>query len=226
MLKAYDNSKLKWFLLGVVSTLLFFILIIFGLFYFFTPLIKVDESTGNVEIFGGMVQMQAKNVITQLSKENSFVFGNISGVETVHPQIEMIEIHFGSGEVRVDFNATEELNWDCDGAGKAAKTRVSERDGTFVLDFTSALVDCDVSVPLKKLTVEAHYGDISIKSPQKEVHVRLQKGTVLFGADPDVDYKYKLSASSGSSEEFVSSESASAVLVDIEVTMGEINKLD
>lgn len=227
MINTNDQSKLKWFLLGVISTLMFLVFVIFCLLYFFTPIIKMDESTGRVDILGGMVQLQAKNVITQLSKENSFVFGNISGVETIDRSIETVEIHFGSGEVRVDYNASDEINWDCDGAGKAAKTKVSARNEKFILDFTSALVDCDLSMPNKKLIIEANYGDVLVKAPKKDLTIRLQKGSVSLGVNPEVEYKYDLRASGGSSEEFVSSENAAkAVLVDVEVTMGEINKLD
>lgn len=225
-LSSSQSSPLKWIVIGALGTIGFLIVLVISLLFFFTPLLKIDESTGRIQLLGGAFDIQAKNVITRLSKEGSFVFGSMEGVRVLSPTIKSVEVQFGSGEVRIDYNSSEEINWDCDGAGKSAKADVLEKDEKMVLDFSSALVDCDISVPQKNLKISAILGDIVVKAPPRDLSIKLEKGNVELFPDPQIAYVYNLKATKGDTEDFESSKDATAVRIDVEVTNGEIIKLD
>lgn len=221
------SSVFKWVVIGVLGAFGFLILLVVALMFLFTPLLKVDESTGRVQMFGGLVDIKAKNVITQLSKEGSFVFGSIAGVEPMGANIKSVDILMGSGELRVDYNTGDEINWDCDGAGKAAKSQVLETDSKYVLDFSAALVDCDVSLPHKVLKIIAQSGEVQVSGAKQALTIKLDRGVVSFLPEPTTIYNYSLKASeSPSAEEFPSSSDKNAIPVSIEVIDGEISKLD
>jgi hypothetical protein len=220
-------SVFKWVVIGILGAFGFLILLVVALMFLFTPLLKVDESTGRVQMFGGLVDIQAKNVIAQLSKEGSFVFGSISGAESMGANIQNVEILMGSGELRVDYNTGDEINWDCDGAGKSAKSQVSEKDSKYVLDFSAALVDCDVSLPHKSLKIIAQSGEVQVSHPKQPLSIKLERGTVSFLPEASTSYSYSLKATDlPSAEDFPVSTDKKAIPVSIEVIDGEISKLD
>lgn len=221
------TSVLKWVVIGGLGVLGFLIILVVSMMFLFTPLLKVDEKTGRVQIFGGLVDIQAKNVITQLSKEGSFVFGDISGVESLSPAVQSVEILMGSGELRVDYNAGDEINWDCDGAGKAAKTQVSEKEAKMTLDFSAALVDCDVTLPQRALKIVGQSGEVQVRAPKKPLTIRLERGNVSLAPDEGTPYSYALKAPEPpTAEDFPSSTDKNAVSITVEVVDGEISKLD
>lgn len=223
----HSSSAFKWIVIGFLGTLGLLTALIVIMTFIFTPLVKIDESTGRVQFFGGAFDIQAKNVITQLSKEGSFVFGSISGVENLGPEVKLVEIIVGTGELRIDYNDTSEMNWDCDGAGKSARTQFIEKQGKLQLDFSAALVDCDISIPNKDIKVSAISGDIDIKAPKNNVYVKVDRGNVSFSPEPTVTYTYTLKASEPPlKEDFPSSDDKDAILISIEVIDGEISKLD
>lgn len=222
-----NSEKIKWIVIGFLGSFAIFAGLIGLMIFLFTPLLKIDESTGSVQLFGGAFDIQAKQMITKLSKEGSFVFGNISGVETIPQELTVVEILMGSGNLRIDYNATDEINWDCDGAGKSSKTEAIPKENKLVLDFTAAFVDCDITLPQKALKVYAIAGDISVKYPKQPLFIKVERGNVELAPASGVDYKYTLKAQGEvSGDDFVSSENPQSVAVDIEVIDGEIGKLD
>lgn len=195
--------------------------------YMFTPLLKVDEATGRVQLFGGAFDIQAQKMITQLSKEGSFVFGTIAGVETLAADIKVVEVIMGSGNLRIDYNATSELNWDCDGAGKNSRASAVPEQGKLVLDFSAAFVDCDINVPHRALNIFAIAGDISVRYPKFPLKIKVERGDVEIAPAAETPYKFNLRAQGEvSNDDFVSSQDAEAVSIDVEVADGDISKLE
>lgn len=225
-----SHESLKWFVAGFISALACFFIAICILTYFFTPLLKVDESTGRIQLFGGLVDVQARDMITKLSKESSFVFGTIEGVYKVPPAAEILTVKFGSGDVRIDFNASDEMNWDCDGAGKSTKVVFDEAQKNVTLDLSSAFVDCDLSLPEIRLVVEGARGELELRKYRNDVDVRLGSGNVGLEPVENLPYSYDLKVGIGQVDSEISSdpapESSEAVKVKVEIKSGDIIKLD
>jgi hypothetical protein len=228
MQKPPKTPVLKWLVIGLLGTFTFFVAVIAVLLFSFTPLIKVDESTGRVQLLGGAIDVQAKNVITQLSKEGSFVFGSINGVEKLPDDIKDVQIKFGTGELRIDYNSTDELNWDCDGAGKSSTVKVMEAEGKAVLDFSMSFVDCDVSIPNKNVSIEGLAGQIEVRLPQQNLDIKFGSGEVNIKPDPKLGYIYDLKTGMGKiSGDFESTaKEGDGKKITVGIQTGQINKLD
>jgi hypothetical protein len=219
---------IKWIIIGALGTMTFILMLICVLFYIFTPLIKIDETTGRIKLFGGTVDVQARDVITQLSKDGSFVFGNMDGVEKLAPEIKKVEIKFSAGEVRVDYNESEEINWDCDGAGKNSKVLSDPKEGKVLLDFSAAFVDCDISLPTsRELKLTGSKGQIEVRKMASPIDITLGAGDVYLQPVEGRAYIYQLKSLEGeASSSFVSSPDGKGVPVSVEIKLGDILPLD
>lgn len=227
MQRASKNSALKWIVIGILGAFAFMIGLVIIVLVSFMPIIKIDEGTGRLQILGGAVDIQAKDVITKLSKDGSFVFGNMGGAEKLTAVNEKAYIKFGTGELRIDYNGTDELNWDCDGAGK--RSTITSVGDTLTVDLSAAFVDCDLSIPsaLKKVSIEGNNGSVEIRNPQQELNVKLTTGNVSIAPDPDLNYNYTMKTGLGEVDaSFVSKDEKKAIPVVVEVGQGEIERLD
>jgi len=229
------HDHIKWFSIGFLSALGVVALAIVVLCYSLTPLVKVDETTGRVKLLGGLIDLQARDVITQLSKEGSFVIGTIEGVEKVPPEITLINIKFGSGQVRVDYNESDEMNWDCDGAGKDAQVNTLPEEKKVNLDFSSAFVDCDVSVPVRHVRIEGSNGQIEVRKIQADLDVKLTMGELYLDPILDKNYEFDLKVADGNVDDSLTSEDEvnkprvhreKTIKVHAEMKSGSIERLD
>jgi hypothetical protein len=215
-------------IIGALGTMGFFLVLLGILFYVFTPVIKIDETTGRIKLFGGTVDVQARDVITKLTKDGSFVFGNMDGVEKLAPEIKNIEIKFSAGEIRVDYNLGEEMNWDCDGAGKNTKVLKDPQSGKMLLDFSAAFVDCDISLPSSRpLKISGGKGQIEVRKIASPLQISLGAGDVYLQPIEETAYIYNLRIAEGDSDpSFVSSPDGNGIPVSVELKLGDILPLD
>lgn len=221
------TRNLQWFLLGFVSAFFFLAILVSIALYSFSPLVKFDESSGKVSLFGGLMDIQAKTMITELSKDSSFVFGAIEGVSEVGAATESLEIKFSSGEVHVDYNPTNELNWDCDGAGKGAQIINDEKKKISTLDLSGAFVDCDISVPQKNLSIRGQSGKVEVENIKSPLEISLASGEVDLGLSPSHKYKTHLVVGDGDvASELESFASPAGTEVSVDMKFGHIGLLE
>lgn len=223
-----NASVIKWLVIGFLGLIALCILFIGLLYYLFTPIVSVDQKTGTVKLLGGAIDVQAREVITTLSKQGSFVFGHIDGKEKLPSTINSIYFKFGGGAINVEYNDTlNEFNWDCDGAGKSSKLRFNEESGEAILDLSGAFVECGVTIPKMPILIEGLNGEVTIIDVQSPLTVKLINGEVKLKLSTDISYRYDLSVAAGTIQEgFESSEAQNAIPIKVEVQYGEVKKLD
>lgn len=194
----------RWFVIGFVSAI-FCGVIAFGLYLSFF------EATSS-----------------QFSEEKSeFIVGNREGVEKISSSVRLIEIKFGSGEIRIDSNTGDEINWDCDGVGKNTQLEKDTEEASVRLDFSSAIVDCDITIPARALKIEGLHGEIELRRIQAPVEVHMINGELFLQPLKDLLYRYELNVESGAvSESFESSTDLKAIPIKAEMKYGNIEPLD
>jgi hypothetical protein len=195
----------RWFALGFISAV-FCCSIVFGIFQYYTN----------------------ENPQTQDPEKSGFSLGSREGAETLEDAIRLIEIKFGSGEIRIDYSmAGTEINWNCDGVGK---TTVLERDAETAsvrLDFSSAIVDCDITVPARNLKIEGLHGEIEIRKIAASVEIQMINGEVFLQPLKDRSYIFDLNVESGAVDESLeSSADPKSLLIKAEMKYGNIERLD
>jgi len=200
-----ENRKTaqKWFIIGFVSAI-FCLSVGFGIYYSWRP--SLPSSSG--------------------AEKSVFQLGDLSGAEVLPPSIKTIEIKFSSGELRVEFSQGDELNWDCDGVGKNSGLDVLDSE-TVRLDFSSAIVDCDITIPTKKLKMEGLRGEVQLRKVRAAVDIQMINGEIFFQPLKNLHYRWNLNIESGTVDEtLVSSEDAEAIPIKAEMKYGNIESLD
>ena len=228
------HDKLKWFAIGFLAALGVFVVIVGLVVSSVTPLVKIDEATGRVQLLGGFIDVPARDVIRQLSKDGAFVFGTMEGVQVVDPAIETIAIKFGAGDMRVDYVEGEEMNWNCDGAGKTTRIEQLPAQKRLIVDFSAAFVDCDVSIPIKKLSIEGTNGEVDVRRIHADVDIQLTSGQIVLDPLDGQAYVFDLKAIDGTVAEGLQStpppaagvKAPSPIHVRAEVKIGSILELD
>jgi hypothetical protein len=192
----------KWFVIGFISSF-FFLIGLFGLYHFLNPTFEAPE------------------------EKSDFVLGNREGAEKIDDSVQLIEIKFGSGEIRIDYLEGSEINWNCDGVGKSTQLESDVAAGSVRLDFSSAIVDCDITIPPRALKIEGLHGDVEIRKVSAPVDVQLINGELFLQVRTDKKYRYQLSVESGEVDpSFENSDAPEAVLIKADLKYGVIETLD
>lgn len=158
---------------------------------------------------------------------SEFSLGSREGAENLDSNIELIEIKFGSGEIRIDYSTGQEINWDCDGVGKKTVLEKDTSEKSVRLDFSSAIVDCDITIPSRSLKIEGLHGEVELRKIDSNVEVQMINGELFLQPRKDREFKYELNVESGSVDEaFVSSASPKALIIKAEMKYGNIETLD
>ena len=158
---------------------------------------------------------------------SEFSLGNREGAEKLDSTVEFIEIKFGSGEIRIDYSTGDEINWDCDGVGKKTVLEKDPSGKSVRLDFSSAIVDCDITIPSRSLKIEGLHGEVELRKIDAAVDVQMINGELFLQPRKDREFKYELNVESGSVDEtFVSSTSVNSLLIKAEMKYGNIENLD
>ncbi|MBY0383681.1 hypothetical protein K2X05_00860, partial [bacterium] len=162
------------------------------------------------------------NSVTE-TDASEFSMGNREGAEKLDPAVKLIEIKFGSGEIRIDYSTGQEINWDCDGVGKKTVLEKDTSEKSVRLDFSSAIVDCDITIPSRSLKIEGLHGEVELRKIDSNVEVHMINGELFLQPRKDREFKYDLNVESGSVDEaFVSSSSANTLLIKAEMKYGNI----
>lgn len=166
------------------------------------------------------------NSVTEVDP-SEFSLGNREGAENLDSSVELIEIKFGSGEIRIDYSTGQEINWDCDGVGKKTNLEKDPSEKSVRLDFSSAIVDCDITIPSRSLKIEGLHGEVELRKIDAPVEVHMINGELFLLPRKDREYKYELNVESGDVDEsFVSSSQKNSILIKAEMKYGNIESLD
>lgn len=194
----------RWFVVGFISAV-FSCLIVMGFLQYFTNFLSSTES----------------------KEKSEFSLGNREGVEAVGLDTQKIEIKFGSGEIRVDYATNSEINWNCDGVGKKTVLEKDAEERSVRLDFSSAIVDCDITIPALALKIEGLHGEVELRKIAAAVDVQMIHGELFLQPLANQAYRYELNVESGTIDEsFESSQDPKALLIKAEMKYGSIETLD
>lgn len=195
----------KWFALGFISAI-FCCSIVLGLFQYLA-----GSNSQNLD-----------------SEKSEFSLGSREGAEKLDDSVRLIDIKFGSGEIRIDYSLVgSEINWNCDGVGKNTILEHDTETASVRLDFSSAIVDCDITVPAKNLRIEGLHGEIEVRKIAASVEIQMINGEVFLQPLKDRAYIYDLSVESGAVDESLESSSdPKSLLVKAEMKYGNIERLD
>lgn len=218
----------KWITIGFLGTFGITAFIFLVLIWKFSPLVKVDEEKGHVQILGGLIDVNEKQGKVKIG--NDFVVNSFESEyegEHAKSKVNELKIHFTNGELQIFKSEDEEVKYKCKTFGKTdgARPSVLDRRLTIELSKTTA-VECDLMIPKDvSVQVEGTNGDINVKHINSNLSINLMNGKIKFKPDENASYKFKSSILNGKSDEFKSSDEKSAYSINFNIVNGVINHL-
>ncbi|MBF0315563.1 MAG: DUF1700 domain-containing protein [Oligoflexia bacterium] len=222
--KAPKHPIVKWLTIGFLGTLSIITIFILIILWKFTPLVKVDETSGRTIILGGLIDVNEKSGSFKNSdsdSDNDQVSGSIDIDLKKTPTIEVI---FQNGSMELENSNNSQLQWKCKGANSNG---LFEKENARVrLNFkNSSEPKCSLSIPTNvTLVLNGDNGHIDFKKPRYHVSLKLINGTIGISEDPTAKYSYDLHVTSGKTDNFTSTTTNDSYKIEMQLVNGNIEK--
>jgi hypothetical protein len=212
--KPAKTPMVKWLTIGFLGTFAIVTFAVVLILYKFTPLVKVDENKGTVQILGGLIDISDDEIRAE----------KVSATKDIDLKIiKKIKIRFSNGKMSLKQNTGSQLKWGCKATAQDAFPVLSNDAVTFNL----INAKCEISYPRGlELDLEGVNGKLELNELTSNVNVDLKNGNVSFSPDAHTAYRYDLDVDQGRVDDFESSKSDKAVQIKIKLGNGRIAKDD
>jgi len=231
----------KWLTIGFLGTFAMSIFTFFIIVWKFSPLVKVDEEKGHVQILGGLIDVQEEGAKVKISGKGDLFFDRdfslninedgvaFSGQEKVsQDDVKKIQLLFSNGTILVKNSKDQSFRYDCKLKGFEGEVKPLTNDGVLTLNLTkSALSHCEVELPeLINLLTDGKNGKLEIKKIKNNYIIKLLNGSVDIQPDQGIKYRYQMDVKNGKVDTFDSSLEEGALTANVSVLNGLINRVE
>jgi hypothetical protein len=217
----------KWLTIGFLGTFGISVLAFILVLWKFTPILKIDEKSGHVQILGGLIDVTDADSIFDFKGGVSLQV--IAGSIPVDLKaIDRIRVSFKSAKVEFLPAKNAEFGWKCklEHPKTGAATVVKDRILNFDLDEAGA-AKCEFRIPAGlAIRVDGVNGKIKIVRPRGDVEANLVNGVLGIEPDAKESYRYTFSVKNGVTDSFTSSEAKTAHEVKATIINGKIGKTE
>ncbi len=224
----------KWLAIGTVGffALLFFSGIMAAIYL--RPFVKVDESTGEVKILGGLIDINVKDEMGQV-KIGEFTLSDkgidggvdINGEEDVGgKQVKTLVIPFNTAKLEIKHNTTTLLSWNCKAAGDSPDIATETQAGVMTLNLDKLnLAKCSLELPIGiDVQFRGVNGHMDVDYPFANMDIELNNGKVKIHPDPGLAYDFDVKVKNGLKDFFPRSKDKKALKVKVNVVNGLVKK--
>lgn len=225
------SSFLKWFFGSILALFAMATLASILMFYMFTPLIEVDEEMGRVQILGGMIDVNEMNGTVKIG--SSTITGgqkmsNFSGSKNLTNQdISEISMVFQNAKMDLKTSKDQVISWKCRATDMDQDDFIEHNVPAKSLhfNFTQARgAKCNFHIPKDlKISLEGANGSIDVNSPEFSVKAQMSNGVVKFRPAEDTAYRYSLSVTNGTIDDFENSPEDKFYLMEADLVNGKIS---
>jgi len=226
--KPPKHPMVKWLVIGFLGTFGISTLAILFLAWHFSPILKVDESEGRVEILGGLIKVHED------PDEVSIGGGQISlggrkteGVRHIwDPKSKELQIQFSNGKIGIENSSDGSLHWSCK-VGPGTDSNILKENGrVYSLDVSNAAYSkCELQIPQHlTVSVKGANGKVGVRKPLFDFYADIDNGKITFSPDELRNYNYDIKIQNGSSEAFQSSTASDAFKVRVKLGNGKVGR--
>lgn len=222
--KPSKTPVIKWLTIGFLGTIGIAAFTVVMILWRFTPVLKVDEKTGQVIILGGLIEVNESKKSDSSDNKNRKNTINFDGETKIDAsKISAISVNFANGEFDFSKSTDGQLHWSCAISGGNPTAKEDAHTQSFTFNFNSSDANCDLEIPAGlSLIVRGANGEVELDHPQSKVDIKLENGQINVAPDSAKNYKYEASVINGSSAGAVSSNSPDAILLKLAVSNGNI----
>lgn len=205
----------KWSVVGILGMLAIGAVLIGVLAYNFSPIIKVDEKQGIVQLLGGLIDIKQDGE-------------NYSGSYQL-TKIEKLNLKFKSGNLELnEANKSGELSWNCKDSDNKDNFKVDVSDGSAKIDLTKlSKLDCNLSIPtaIRNVKIKGANGKIDISEPDYNLDLSLNNGMVELSPKKNKKYNYDNVVGNGVIDQFEHTKEGAELNIKISLNNGMIKKV-
>ena len=207
----------KWIIIGFLGTFTLMIFTFLVLAWKFSPIVKIDEKKGRIQLFGGVIDFSEDNI--------KDLYGILGEEPLSDSSINEVKINFSNGKILIKRNDKNKFQYKCKGQGYRSPHKEND---SLIFDLHSVKEsDCDIKIPSGfRLAVNGKNGKIQLIGLKNHLSANLANGKIGFAPEPNSHYKYQISIKNGKSDEFSSSSSKEAFEVQLSLKNGKIHHLD
>lgn len=231
------RNFIKWTAISVAAIFAFMIFATFASIWYFSPLIKVDEKEGRVQILGGMIDVKDMDmhISTSTHEEGEGQGYSIrltdggsksEGEEDLASKaVHLIRIPFNTAKVEVSSSSEKKFKWECKNTGSNPPP-LSVAAGVLTFDLNKVnMAKCDVTVPeAVKLELNGVNGALEVDEPLSDLDIKVTNGKVTIKPDSSKVYDFEVKVLNGSHDNFARSENKQALKVKVDVVNGVVRK--
>lgn len=227
-LKAPKHPIVKWLVIGFLGTFAMSLATLFILIWKFSPIVKVDEENGHVQILGGLIDVNEKKGKIKIGNAN--VNGNfklslseISGNKNLDENnISKVFIKSSNAEITVNASTSREFKYNCDLSGESD---IRNEDNTLFIDFSKGSnADCEFHLPKDiDFGLDSLNGEVTLIKLENNIDISLLNGEVVFKEKDSAEYNFDLKLTNGDAREFNNSSKESAYKIKMNIQNGSIN---
>ena len=224
--KPSKHSIIKWITIGLLGTFGIMAIVFVILIWKFTPVIKVDQERGRVQILGGLVDVPHEDMgrIDYRSNEDK---NNFSGEEDLYQSnIKRVDVVFSNGKFDIINNEENKFRFECKIKGNHSDIKQSKSKDLLVLNLSNVSGSyCKLELPPKiRFVMKGKNGRVRLIELRNHISINIWNGNIDFSQDPNSQYKYQTSIANGSVDDFLSSDSEEAFNVEFSLVNGRISK--
>lgn len=220
----------KWLTIGFLGTVAIVALLIGGLIWKFTPLLKVDEKAGRVVLLGGLIDISENEGLLHIggttihSDDHAQVFEGSTTIDA--SKFDSIAVSFSNAKIETTSAHGSEFRWKCKfSGGKDAATITAEKRVFEMNLLKTSGAKCELQLPEKiPAKLSGANGKIEIAKPHAAIEAKLDNGLIGFTADSERHYRYDVKVSTGMSDAFESSNAKDAIDIKLHLTNGKIKR--
>jgi len=167
MTEKKQTSIFKWIVIGILGCFSLLMITILLLVWKFTPIIKVDQQSGKVELFGGLIDLDQTHSTFSYSSSTHIPQNTLrieGEEELINQGITTTNISFSNGKLDIETSKDAEFEYDCKIQNGSPQITHKIQNSILTLDLTSAKgVDCEIEVPEEvNIQVQGQNGEITI----------------------------------------------------------------
>lgn len=214
------SNFFKWLVIGFLGFFGIFCVTVVFIIWRFMPMISVDETKGNVKLFGGMIDVSGKPGSSSHGVQINSANPSFQGVKVIKGT--PVQMTFENGQVNLLTASDDKMMWKCDSDSEAPELTESAGGINFNLPGN---VNCEIYMPKNQfLKVKGENGQIDLTKPHFNVDAHLEQGQISISPDESLKYVYDLKINTGHVDQFNSVSSKESLSIKATVETGSINK--
>jgi hypothetical protein len=224
-------SPLKWLVIGFLSFVTLCFIFAFIMYQKITPLIEINEETGQVKILGGLIDLQEDLKDLKVQKTvsiNQDGKHQIAGEHTFDIyQFKTFEFNFDSGQF-IFLNSLDNIfSYQCESDQFIKELHINYLQETVRIDLAEdTKYTCKIKIPENiQVKITGDDGQVKAKFLKNPTDIHLENGKIGFSPHLSSHYQYDINIETGSSDSFHNSQESNHFLIQLSVKNGIIKQI-